>query len=59
MIEKRLELLDLADNDYFSVPYGAYEYEEWDVESEHLVTEEFSTYFPACTYLIWGTGSED
>lgn len=29
MIEKRLALLDQADNDYFKIPYGAYAYEEW------------------------------
>jgi len=29
MIEKRLALLDQAENDYFKIPYGAYMYEEW------------------------------
>jgi hypothetical protein len=29
MIEKRLALLDQAENDYFKIPYGAYTFEEW------------------------------
>lgn len=29
MIEKRLALLDQAENDYFKSPYGAYTFEEW------------------------------
>jgi hypothetical protein len=29
MIEKRLALLDQAENDYFKIPYGAYAFEEW------------------------------
>lgn len=29
MIEKRLALLDQAENDYFKISYGAYVYEEW------------------------------
>ncbi|KAH8794512.1 hypothetical protein F5882DRAFT_288605, partial [Hyaloscypha sp. PMI_1271] len=29
MIEKRLALLDQAENDYFKMPYGAYASEEW------------------------------
>jgi hypothetical protein len=29
MVEKRLALLDQAENEYFKTPYGAYTYEEW------------------------------
>ena len=39
MIEKRLALLDQAENDYFKIPYGAYTLKNGGVESKTLSTK--------------------
>jgi hypothetical protein len=31
-IEDRLQYLDRCENDYFNIPYGGYQFEEWGKE---------------------------